>query len=117
MATQIAAFFRDPENAVALDRLLAKIRVRESRPRPAGGAFAGVTFVFSGSLAAMSRAEAEALVAAHGGRAASSVSKKTGYLVAGADPGSKLAKAQALGVTVLDEAGFLALLRRHGLHA
>lgn len=117
MAGQIAAFFRDVENATALKRLLAKVRVREGTARAAGGPFVGVTFVFTGALDTMSRADAEALIAAHGGRAASSVSKKTDYLVAGNDAGSKLAKARDLGVAVLDEAAFLALLSRHGLRA
>jgi DNA ligase (NAD+) len=115
MATQIAGFFRDPENAAALDRLLRKVRVQESRARPAGGPFAGMTFVFSGGLDAMSRSDAEALITAHGGRAASSISKKTTYLVAGTDPGSKAAKARELGVTVLGEDAFLALLDRYGV--
>jgi len=117
MAGQIATFFRDAKNATALDRLLGKVQVREGKARAAGGPFLGVTFVFTGGLDAMSRADAEALIAAHGGRAATSVSKKTDYLVAGTDAGSKLAKARDLGVAVLDEAAFLALLRRHGLKA
>jgi DNA ligase (NAD+) len=115
MAAQIAAFFRDRRNAEALDRLLAKVRLKEGAPRPAGGSLAGLKFVFTGGLATMSRSDAEALVAAHGARAAASVSKQTDYVVAGADAGSKLAKAEQLGLTVLDEEGFLALLHRHGI--
>ncbi len=116
MAEQITAFFRDARNAEALDRLVGKIRLRET-PRPASvdKVLAGRKFVFTGGLATMSREEAEALVTAHGGRTVSSVSKKTDYVVAGTDPGSKLAKAEQLGVAVLDEAGFLALLREHGI--
>jgi DNA ligase (NAD+) len=114
MAAHIAAFFRDRENATVLDRLLSKVRV-EGGARKTGGSLAGLTFVFSGTLEAMSRSDAESLVSAHGARAATSVSKKTSYVVAGADPGSKVAKARAQGVAILDEAGFLALLRRHGL--
>ncbi len=65
-----------------------------------------MTFVFTGTLAKRSREEAEALVAAHGGKAGSSVSKKTNYVVVGADPGSKFDKAKSLGVPILDEARF-----------
>jgi len=71
---------------------------------------AGKTFVLTGSLPTLKRHEAEALIKAAGGSTSGAVSKKTGYVVAGAEAGSKLAKAQELGITVLDEAGLLALL-------
>src|SRR4029079_346258 len=71
---------------------------------------AGKTFVFTGSLAGHSREECSALVLAHSGKVATTVSKNTDYVVAGADPGSKLAKAKALGVPVLNEDEFDALL-------
>ncbi len=73
---------------------------------------AGKTFVLTGTLPTLKRHEAEALIKAAGGSTSGAVSKKTGYVVAGAEAGSKLAKAQELGVTVLDEAGLLALLGR-----
>lgn len=72
--------------------------------------FAGKTFVLTGSLTRFTRDEAEALIADHGGKAAGSVSKKTSYVVAGEAAGSKLRKAQELGVPVLTEDEFLALL-------
>jgi len=71
----------------------------------------GKTFVFTGGLADLSRDEAKTMVAARGGKVTSSVSAKTDYVVAGTDPGSKLAKARELGVTILDEAAFADLLK------
>jgi DNA ligase (NAD+) len=115
MAEQIVGFFRDRRNAAAIDKLLTKVTLREGRARPPGGPLEGRKFVFTGGLTTLSRPDAEALVASLGGRAASSVSKKTDYVVAGGDAGTKLAKAEQLGVTILDEQQFLALLRRHGV--
>jgi DNA ligase (NAD+) len=71
---------------------------------------AGKTFVITGTLAAMSREEAARQIEALGGKVTGSVSKKTSYVVVGTDAGSKLAKAEALGVTMLDEEGFLRLI-------
>ncbi|OBV41490.1 NAD-dependent DNA ligase LigA [Janthinobacterium psychrotolerans] len=76
----------------------------------AGGKFEGKTFVLTGTLPTMSRDAAAALIEAAGGKVSGSVSKKTSYVVAGSDAGSKLAKAQELGVALLDEAGLLDLL-------
>ena len=76
----------------------------------AGGKFDGQTFVLTGTLPTMSRDAAAALIEAAGGKVSGSVSKKTSYVVAGSDAGSKLAKAQELGVALLDEAGLLGLL-------
>lgn len=74
------------------------------------GALAGKTFVLTGTLPNLSRDEAGALIEAAGGKVSGSVSKKTSYVVAGADAGSKLAKAETLGISLLDEPGLLALL-------
>ena len=84
----------------------------EKRALPAGGGkLAGKTLVVTGTLVKYKRDEIEALIAEHGGKASSSVSKKTSYLVAGAEAGSKLEKAQTLGVPVLSEEEFELLLR------
>ena len=83
--------------------------VRE--PAPKGTALAGKTFVITGTLPSMGRKEASQLIEKHGGKVSSSVSKKTGYLLAGGDPGSKLEKAQSLGVPVIGEEELLALIR------
>ena len=84
---------------------------RRARPRRRDGPLAGKTFVLTGSLDSMSRDEASDRIAALGGKVSGSVSKKTSYVVAGAEAGSKLAKAQELGVEVLDEKAFLKMLR------
>ena len=75
------------------------------------GDLVGQTFVLTGTLAAMTRDEAQETIIARGGKVTGSVSKKTDYVVFGADAGSKLAKAHALGVKTLDEASFRALLQ------
>ena len=112
VAEGILEFFSEAANRKLIDRLRAAgVIMKEERVAPKSAKFAGMTFVFTGTLARRSREEAEALVAAHGGKAGSSVSKKTNYVVVGADPGSKFDKAKSLGVPILDEAGFEKLLR------
>ncbi|MGH8853134.1 MAG: BRCT domain-containing protein, partial [Telluria sp.] len=99
------------EQVGALARLRADLLVQLPEQAPAvEGRFSGKTFVLTGTLPTMSRDAAAALIEAAGGKVSGSVSKKTSWVVAGLDAGSKLAKAEELGVTVLDEAGLLALL-------
>jgi DNA ligase (NAD+) len=116
VAASLGRFFADPATAGILDDLVAA-GVEAGRPalRPAigegpAGTLAGKTLVVTGTLPGLSRAEAEEAIRAAGGRAAGSVSRKTDYLVAGENAGSKLQKAQELGVPVLDEDGFRRLL-------
>ena len=78
--------------------------------RPTGDKLAGLTFVLTGTLPTMSRDEAAALIKDAGGKVSGSVSSKTSYVVAGEAAGSKLTKAQALGVSIIDEQGLLDML-------
>jgi DNA ligase (NAD+) len=82
----------------------------EARIERAAGPLAGMTLVLTGTLPSLSRDEAGALIEAAGGKVSGSVSKKTSYVVAGAEAGSKLEKARSLGVAVIDEAGLRALI-------
>jgi DNA ligase (NAD+) len=89
------------------------VRFEKTKPRDTAaheGPLAGKTFVLTGTLPTLSRAEAGERIVAAGGKVTGTVSKKTSYVVAGEAAGSKLAKAQELGVQVIDEAGLLALL-------
>ena len=112
VAAHLVAYFNDPQNAALIDGLLGRgLRWPELPAAPPEGRFSGRVFVLTGTLSAMTRDEAGEAILARGGRLSGSVSKKTDYLVAGAEAGSKLTKAQALGIEILDEAQFLALLR------
>lgn len=106
IATEVVEFIAEPHNLQALDDLLGFV-TPEAAQLAEGGAFAGKALVFTGTLETMSRAEAEAKAEGAGARIAKSVSKKTDFVVVGADAGSKAAKAAALGVAVLTEAEFL----------
>lgn len=112
VARSISEFLSDPDNLALVNELSRQLRWKDgAHVMTAGGALAGKTFVLTGTLPTMGRDEAGALVEAAGGKVSGSVSKKTSYVVAGADAGSKLAKAQELGITILDEAGLVALLK------
>jgi len=115
VAASVARFFAEPHNREGIDQLRAAgVHWQEGAPqRAAAGTLAGLTLVLTGTLPTLTRDDAKALVEAAGGKVAGSVSKKTDYVVAGADAGSKLAKAEELGVAVLDEAGLRNLLA-HG---
>jgi DNA ligase (NAD+) len=110
-AGAVVQFFADPRNRALIDRLRAGgIRLEVEQRVRASGKLAGLTFVLTGTLPALTRDEATALIEAHGGKVSGSVSAKTSYVLAGENPGSKLARAQALGVPVIDEAGLHALI-------
>jgi DNA ligase (NAD+) len=114
-AVSLVEWFSHEPNLAVLERLKSGGVAFESmhyRPSdaPPAGPLVKLTFVITGTLPTMSRDEAIALVKAHGGTVSSSVSKKTDYVVAGDNAGSKLAKAETLGVKVLDEAGLQALV-------
>jgi len=106
VAESIHAFFRDPTHIALIDDLLAAGVEPQPLPDETPDArlpFAGKTFVITGTLPNLKRQEAEALIKRAGGKVTGSVSKRTDYLVAGADPGSKLDKARSLGIPVLEE--------------
>ena len=103
VAQSVMDFFSFPENTRMVDRLLEAGVAPQPENRPAGGALSGLTLVVTGTLPALSRQEAESFIREHGGTAASSVSKKTNYVVAGENAGSKLTKARSLGIPVISE--------------
>jgi len=112
VAKSLRTFFDQAHNREVVEQLRAcgvtwpEGPPAERTPTP----LSGKTFVLTGTLPTLGREEAKALIETAGGKVAGSVSKKTSYVVAGAEPGSKLDKAQELGITVLDEAGLQALL-------
>ncbi|MDQ3618682.1 MAG: NAD-dependent DNA ligase LigA, partial [Actinomycetota bacterium] len=112
IAKSIASFFSEPRNREVLDRLRTGGLRPTGPPRKKEGPLSGTTVVLTGSLDSFSRSEAAAAVEERGGKVGSSVSKKTDYVVVGDSPGSKYDKAVELGLEILDEAGFAALLSK-----
>ena len=110
-AKSIYEYLHNPVNIDIINRLKsAGVNMVEEEKEGATDKLAGLTFVITGTLPNMGRKEAQELIELNGGKCSGSVSKKTNYLVAGEAAGSKLDKANALGVTVLDEEGLLALI-------
>jgi DNA ligase (NAD+) len=112
-ASAIVQWFAEPRNQALLEKLRAAgVRLVEEHaaPKRASDRLTGLTFVLTGTLPTLKRNEAAVLIEKHGGKVVGSVSKKTSYVVAGAEPGSKLTKAQELGVPILDEDGLLVLI-------
>ncbi len=113
VAGSIRAFFAEPHNRAVIEALRRAGAWRDGTPAaPGTGVLAGRTLVLTGTLPTLTRDQAKARIEAAGGKVAGSVSGKTDYVVAGAEAGSKLDKAIALGVTVLDEAALLNLLEQ-----
>lgn len=103
-------FFSHPQNIELCRRLTEAGLLTSATAKKADDSLGGMTFVLTGTLPAMTRDEASALIKEHGGKVSGSVSKKTTYVVAGEEAGSKLTKARDLGVNVIDEAALLAML-------
>jgi DNA ligase (NAD+) len=112
VAASVARFFAEPHNVEVIEQLRAAgVSWTEGEPSAVvNSPIAGKTFVLTGSLPTLTRGEAKDMIEALGGKVAGSVSKKTDYVVAGAEAGSKLDKAQALGLTILDESQFRELI-------
>jgi DNA ligase (NAD+) len=109
VAEEVHEYFQRPESRRLIERLLAG-GIDIKQPERRDGPLSGKTFVLTGTLSALTRGEAEERIKALGGAIGSGVTGKTDYLVVGADPGSKLEKAQGLKIPILDEAAFLELL-------
>ena len=108
VAQAIVEFVRDPQEKARLGRLLEHVQPQVTKVVDRSNLpLSGTTWVLTGSLESIGREEAKERIRAQGGEVSESVSKKTSFLVVGAEPGSKYAKAQKLGVTILDEEAFL----------
>ena len=112
VAESVFQFFQEPHNQELMDRLRAAgLQFTYQSKRATGGPLEGLTFVLTGTLHTLSREQATELIVSAGGKVSGSVSRKTSYVVAGEDAGSKLNKARTLGLRIVDEGQFLDLLR------
>ena len=107
VAQSVLDFFSFPENQRMIQRLLSAGVAPQTEAKTQGGALNGLIMVVTGTLPTLSRQQAEALIRENGGTASSSVSRKTNYVVAGENAGSKLTKAQTLGIPVISEEDLL----------
>jgi DNA ligase (NAD+) len=111
VAESVAEFFKEPTNRELMERLRAAgLQFKYASTRPQGGPLGGRVFVLTGTLPGISREQAKELIEAAGGKVSGSVSRKTSYVVAGEDAGSKLDKAKELGIPILSEDDLRALL-------
>jgi DNA ligase (NAD+) len=110
VAGSIREFFSEETNRQLVEALRAAGLTFTAKKRERTTQLTGLTFVLTGTLPTLSREQAKEIIESAGGKVSGSVSKKTSYIVAGEDAGSKLEKAQQLGVPILDEPGFIALL-------
>ncbi len=111
-AKYVVDFFAQPETRRIIDELKSAGVVTVFESKKQSEKLSGLTFVLTGTLPTMKRDEAAALIEANGGKVSSSVSKKTSYVVAGSDAGSKLTKAESLGVNIIDEDGLMGMLEK-----
>jgi len=112
VAQSVCEHFQNPRHRLVIEDLLAAgVRPQPPAPKKRTGRLQGKTVVVTGTLQDFSRQQAEQAIRAAGGKVSSSVSKKTDYVVVGADPGSKLQKARQLGVEVIDEERFNRILK------
>lgn len=111
-ANLVYEFFHDEENVKILEKLQqANVKMAEVKKVETEGKFTGLTFVLTGTLSTMGRSEASEIIQSLGGKASSSVSKKTSYVIAGENAGSKLTKAEDLGVKIITEEEFLKMIK------
>ena len=110
ISQSVRAFFENTENQRNIERMLKAGITIETGGAPIDEPLVGMTFVLTGALDSMARTEAKARIEALGGKVARAVSRKTTYVVAGKEPGSKLDKAKEMGVSVLDERGLIEYL-------
>lgn len=113
-AKLVYEFFHDEENIALLNKLKeANVNMAEEKTEKTSDKFQGLTFVLTGTLETMGRSKASEIIQSLGGKASGSVSKKTSYVIAGANAGSKLTKAESLGVKIITEQEFLAMVKEN----